>query len=97
MIASRTGFAPLNGFALFFILVTASLACIDAQENPVVRLTDYVRTYADAPHHTLEIVSGDELFAVVDEGKYPLRARGVDQFTTRSGQSFPSRAMKKDP
>ncbi len=52
-------------------------------------MADYVGTYADAPDHTLEIVDGDGLFAVVDEAKYPLRPSGVDQFTTITGQTVP--------
>jgi len=54
-------------------------------------LKDYVGTYADAPGHTIEIVAGDGLFAVVDEAKYSLRPSGVDQFRTMSSQtvSFP--------
>ncbi len=91
MTARRTGFTSLSSFTLFLIFFTASLTCIHAQENPGVHLTDYVGTYADAPGHTLEIVSGEGLFAVVDEAKYPLHVHGVDQFATMSGQivSFP--------
>lgn len=63
----------------------------EAREATGSRLDDYVGTYADAPGHTLEIADGDGLFAVVDEAKYPLRAAGVDRFTTIGGQmvSFP--------
>jgi CubicO group peptidase (beta-lactamase class C family) len=62
---------------------------IAAQTTPALHLSDYVGTYADAPGHTLEIVAGDGLFAVVDEAKYRLRPSGVDQFTTISGQTIP--------
>jgi CubicO group peptidase (beta-lactamase class C family) len=56
-----------------------------------------VGTYADAPGHTLEIADGDGLFAVVDEAKYPLRAAGMDRFTTVAGQlvMFPRDARGK--
>ena len=51
--------------------------------------TDYVGTYADSPGHTLEIVEGNGLFAVVDEAKYKLRTAAADQFTTVTGQTIP--------
>jgi len=62
-----------------------------AQGRPGPGLSDYVGTYADAPGHTIEIADGDGLFAVVDEGKYPLGSAGVDQFSTMTGQlvTFP--------
>ena len=60
-----------------------------AQASPPLHLSDYVGTYSDAPGHTLEIVDGDGLFAVLDEAKYPLRASAVDQFTTITGQTIP--------
>ena len=60
-----------------------------AQASSTVQLSDYVGTYADAPGHTLEIVDGDGLFAVLDEAKYPLHASAADQFTTITGQTIP--------
>jgi CubicO group peptidase (beta-lactamase class C family) len=62
---------------------------IAAQTTPVLHLSDYVGTYADAPGHTLEIVDGDGLFAVQDEAKYRLRPSGLDRFTTITGQTIP--------
>jgi hypothetical protein len=62
---------------------------LKAQQFGAPRLADYVGTYADAPGHTLEIVDGDGLFAVVDEGKYSLRPSGVEQFATSTGQTIP--------
>lgn len=59
-----------------------------AQQAP---LSDYVGTYADSPGHTLEIVAGEQLFAVVDDAKYKLKASGVDQFSTVTGQTIPFR------
>src|ERR1019366_1840297 len=53
------------------------------------RLSDYVGTYVDRPTHTLEIVAGDELFAVQDDAKYRLLPSGVDEFTTAVGQKIP--------
>src|ERR1700678_3097777 len=60
-----------------------------AQASSSLRLSDYVGTYTDAPGHTLEIINGDGLFAVLDEAKYPLRASAVDQFTTLTGPTIP--------
>ncbi len=71
-------------FALFLIMFTES---ISAQ----TRLSDYVGTYLDEPGHTLEIVAGDDLFAVQDEAKYRLRSSGVDEFITGAGQKIPFR------
>jgi CubicO group peptidase (beta-lactamase class C family) len=80
--------------ALLLFLLLGSMA---AQTTSALHLSDYVGTYADAPGHTLEIVDGDGLFAVLDEAKYPLRPSGVDQFTTLTGQSvsFPRDAQGK--
>ena len=63
--------------------------CITAQTTSAIHLSDYVGTYADAPGHTLEIVDGDGLFAVLDEAKYRLRPSGQDRFTTITGQTIP--------
>lgn len=52
-------------------------------------LSDYVGTYRDQPGHTIEIVDGAGLFAVVDEAKYPLRPDGKDQFLTVSNETVP--------
>jgi CubicO group peptidase (beta-lactamase class C family) len=52
-------------------------------------LTDYVGTYVDAPGSVIELLAGDELVAVQDEARYPMRAAGVDTFTTASGQRIP--------
>src|SRR4051794_590442 len=89
--APRAGSASRRRFPLFSVLLLICLTCLWAQGNSGKTLTDYVGTYADSPGHTIEIVAGDGLFAVVDEGKYPLRPGGVDQFSTISGQmvSFP--------
>jgi len=78
------------------VLVTLAIG-LDAQVKPAPCLADYVGTYADAPGHTLEIVDGDGLFAVVDEAKYPLGPAGVDRFSTITGQVvlFPRDASGK--
>jgi CubicO group peptidase (beta-lactamase class C family) len=69
------------------LLLLLLLGSVTAQTTSTLHLSDYVGTYADAPGHTLEIVDGDELFAVVDEATYKLRPSGVDQFTTITSQS----------
>src|SRR5262249_4728997 len=75
---------PRLNSGLVLLLLIGSVA---AHTSAPLRLADYVGTYADAPDHTREIVDGDGLFAVVDEGKYPLRPSGVDRFTTMGGQT----------
>jgi len=70
--------------ALLLLLLPGS---VTAQTTSALHLSDYVGTYADAPGHTLEIVDGDGLFAVLDEAKYNPRPSGVDQFTTITGQT----------
>jgi CubicO group peptidase (beta-lactamase class C family) len=72
--------------ALMVLVVPGSAS---AQASSALHLSDYVGTYTDAPGHSLEIVEGDELFAVLDEAKYPLRASAVDRFTTLTGQTIP--------
>ena len=74
--------------ALMLVMLGGS---VRAQKTPALHLSDYVGTYTDAPGHTLEIVDGDGLFAVLDEAKYVLRPSGVDQFTTITGQTIPFR------
>jgi CubicO group peptidase (beta-lactamase class C family) len=52
-------------------------------------LSDYQGTYTDSPGHTLEIVAGDQLFAVQDDAKYKLRPSKADEFTTLTGEKIP--------
>ncbi len=73
---------------LVFILAAVG-SCVIAQSAPDLHLSDYVGTYSDSPGHTLEIVDGDGLFAVLDEAKYRLEPSGVDRFTTITGQTIP--------
>jgi hypothetical protein len=75
----------VNSALLLFMLPGS----VTAQTTSALGLSDYVGTYADAPGHTLEIVDGNGLFAVLDGAKYPLRPSGVDQFTTITGQTVP--------
>ena len=91
IMTSRVASTPGSRFTILAVFLIASLSYVSAQGNLGKQPTDYVGTYADAPGHPVEIVAGDGLFAVVDEGKYPLRPSGVDQFSTISGQvvAFP--------
>ncbi len=86
----------LRGTVLAIVLVVLASGAA-ARQTTGSRFADYVGTYADAPGHTLEIADGDGLFAVLDEAKYPLRASGVDRFTTVGGQvvTFPRDASGK--
>jgi CubicO group peptidase (beta-lactamase class C family) len=61
---------------------------LKAQESTVPRLEDFVGTYADTPGHPVEVVNGDDLFAVQDEAKYHLIPKGVDAFSTMYGPKF---------
>ena len=71
----------------FLLLIL--LGSVAAQTKSALHLSDYVGTYADAPGHSLEMVDGDGLFAVLDEAQYPLRPSGPDRFTTITGQTVP--------
>ena len=75
--------------AVFLAVLVMLAGGLKAQQSASAPLADFVGTYADAPGHTLEIVDGGGLFAVVDEAKYLLHPAGVDQFTTITGQTIP--------
>jgi CubicO group peptidase (beta-lactamase class C family) len=75
---------------LAFTLILA-IAPNALSQNRTAPLSDYVGTYDESPGHTLEIVAGDELFAVIDDAKYRLRAAGVDLFTNQPGDTIPFR------
>ena len=79
------GFLRPAAFSIFLVTLAGG---IGAQQLVGLRLADYVGTYEDAPGHTLEIVDGDGLFAVLDEAKYSLRASGVDQFSPMAGPAI---------
>lgn len=83
--------------AVFSAVLVTLAGGLKAQQAAASGLADFVGTYADAPGHTLEMVDGDGLFAVLDEAEYALRPSGVDQFTTMVGQtiSFPRDASGK--
>jgi CubicO group peptidase (beta-lactamase class C family) len=83
--------------AVFSAALVTLAGGLKAQQAAASGLADYVGAYADAPGHTLEMVDGDGLFAVLDEAEYVLRPSGVDQFTTMVGQtiSFPRDARGK--
>jgi len=62
---------------LVVVLLTAAIA---GSNLPPLR--DFQGTYESENGQTLEIVAGRELFAVVDEAKYPLKRTGEDSFAT---------------
>jgi CubicO group peptidase (beta-lactamase class C family) len=72
--------------ALLLTLLVAMTSTLAAQAPP---LSDYVGTYTDRPGHTLEIVAGDQLFAVQDSSKYKLSPSKPDEFTTITGNKIP--------
>jgi len=59
-----------------------------AQKTASPRLQDFVGTYADTPGHPLEILNGDDFFAVQDEAKYQLTSKGVDAFASMYGPTL---------
>jgi hypothetical protein len=72
-------------------------ASLLAEPPSTAPLSDYAGTYANdparlnVPRSTLEIVAGDELFAVIDEAKYRLQRSGTDEFTNLGGKKIPFR------
>jgi CubicO group peptidase (beta-lactamase class C family) len=73
------------------VLLLLSLIGIANSQTATAPLSDYVGTYTYEPRHTIEIVAGDVLFAVLDEAKYKLRPSGIDEFTTITGNKIPFR------
>ena len=62
-------------------LLALCVGCAAPASGPA----DYVGTYDGEHGGVVEIVLGDELFAVQDEAKYPLRPTGVDEVQTTYG------------
>jgi CubicO group peptidase (beta-lactamase class C family) len=77
---------PLLGASLLLLLAPRLAAQSGARP-----LSDFTGTYEDAPGHTLEIVDGEELFAVVDEARYRLKRAAGDVFTNQPGDTIPFR------
>lgn len=73
------------------VLIALLISTANSQTTAAPPLSDYVGTYTYQPGQVLEIGAGDVLFAVVDEAKYKLRASGVDEFTTITGNMIPFR------
>lgn len=67
---------------------------LKAQAATAPQLEDFVGTYTDTPGHPVEIVNGDEFFAVQDAAKYHLIPKGVDAFSTKYG---PKISFQRDP
>jgi CubicO group peptidase (beta-lactamase class C family) len=84
-----SGFRWAKVIVVFLCLVCAQAMWLAAQTIVAAPLSDYVGTYAFAPGQTVEIVAGDELFAVLDDAKYRLRRSGLDRFTTITGNAIP--------
>ncbi|MGB7198322.1 MAG: serine hydrolase [Acidobacteriaceae bacterium] len=86
---SSNGFRWAKLIVMFLCLAGAPSMRMAAQTIAAAPLSDYVGTYAFAPGQTVEIVAGDELFAVLDDAKYRLSPSGVDRFTTITGDAIP--------
>jgi len=78
---------------VFPVLLTIVGGKVRAHQTTTPHLADYVGTYADTPGHPVEVLNGDEFFAVQDEAKYRLTPKGVDVFSTRYG---PNLMFKRD-
>ena len=70
---------------------------LKAQESTTPSLADFVGTYADTPGHPVEILNGDEFFAVQDEAKYPLYRRAWMHSRPCTDPSSRSNAMPAEP
>jgi CubicO group peptidase (beta-lactamase class C family) len=61
---------------------------LKAQQVAAPRLEDFTGTYADTPGHPVEILNGNEFFAVQDAAKYQLFPKGPDAFSTQYGPTL---------
>jgi hypothetical protein len=84
-LAIHRGYACSLGLVAFPVLMAIFGIGLKAQETTAPRLEDFVGTYADTPGHPVEILNGDEFFAVQDEAKYHLIPKGVNTFSTMYG------------
>jgi len=84
-LAIHGGSVQSLGLAVFSILLVILGGGLQAQEKPPTQFGDYVGTYTDSPGHPVEILNGDEFFAVQDEAKYRLIPEGMDAFSTLYG------------
>ncbi len=73
---------------IVFGVVSSGLAAPAPASSP---WSDFVGTYRYRHGQTIELVAGDELFAVLDGGKYPLRPAGGDVFINAVGIRVPFR------
>jgi CubicO group peptidase (beta-lactamase class C family) len=73
------------GASLLLLLAAAPLRAQTFTEPP---LADFVGTYEESPGHTLELVAGDVLVAVLDDAKYPLRRVRGDLFLNAPGDTI---------
>ena len=64
------------------IALLALCAGCAAPAPPAPSPADYVGTYDGENGGVVEIVLGDELFAVQDEARYPLKPAGIDEVLT---------------
>ncbi len=91
--AIHRGYARSLGLVAFSVLMAIFGIGLKAQETTAPNLEDFVGTYADTPGHPVEILNGDEFFAVQDDAKYQLIPKGVDAFSTMYG---PKLSFRRD-
>jgi CubicO group peptidase (beta-lactamase class C family) len=82
-------------FATATLIACLTGVALNAQKPAIAPLSDFVGTYVDTPGHTLEIVAGDDLFAVQNDAKYKLRRVASDAFLNGGGDTitFPRNAV----
>ena len=83
--AIHRGYVRALRLVVFPVLLAILGIGLKAQKTTAPRLEDFVGTYADTPGHPVEILNGDEFFAVQDDAKYHLIPKGVDAFSTMYG------------
>jgi CubicO group peptidase (beta-lactamase class C family) len=81
---------------MVMLLASALAGPLHAQLPTLAPLTDFVGTYTLRPGSTIEIVAGDQLFAVLEDAKYVLRRVSSDAFLNGGGDTitFPRDSMR---
>lgn len=84
---SLTGCIESTVVRLLSHFLVAALLTAALGEARLPPLSDFQGTYEYENGETLEIIAGRQLFAVVDEAKYPLKRAGEDSFATTGDES----------
>jgi CubicO group peptidase (beta-lactamase class C family) len=84
----------MTRFRILLLCACSFATAVRAQDTSRAPLRDFVGTYALGPKATIELVAGNELYAILDEAKYLLRRVGSDAFLNGGGDTitFPRNA-----